>query len=365
MKIRDVIKVLEQVAPLPLQESYDNSGLIVGNPDATCGKALICLDSTETIIDEAINKRCDLVIAHHPIVFSGLKKLNGKNYIERVVMKAIKHDVAIYAIHTNLDNVLHRGVNAKISEKLDLTNTTILKPLSGKLNTLTTYVPERDLENVRRALGEAGGGKIGNYDLCSFSSAGTGTFRGNEKSNPTVGDKGVLEKETEIRLEITFPSHLEKDLLKALRGSHPYEEIPYGIVSLKNSWQDAGAGIVGDLPKAMNSSEFLKFLKTRMKTDVIRYTKPVNEIQRVAVCGGSGSFLLNDAIGSKADVFITGDFKYHQFFDAEDKLMICDIGHYESEQFTIDLLGEILSDKLPNFAVIFAQTGTNPIQYFY
>jgi len=365
MKISEVIKILEDIAPSQLQESYDNSGLIVGNPNDECSKALICLDSTEEIIDEAMEKGCDLVIAHHPIVFTGLKKLNGKNYIERVVIKAIKNDIAIYAIHTNLDNVLHQGVNSKIAEKLKLSNCKILKPRRGDLNNLITYVPMSSIDQVRMALGEAGGGSIGNYDFCTFMSEGKGTFRGNQNSNPTVGRKGEIAIEPEMRLELVFPSHMESKLLKALRESHPYEEIAYSIVPIKNSWQDGGSGLIGDLDQTMTSKEFLQKLRSDMSARVIRHTAEVEKVQKVAVCGGSGSFLLSDAIASGADVFVTGDFKYHQFFDAENKLMICDIGHYESEQFTIELIGDILSKKLPNFALIFAQTGSNPIHYFY
>lgn len=365
MKISDITGILEEVAPRALQEGYDNSGLIVGDPDAECDKALICLDSTEEIIDEAISQGCGLVIAHHPIVFSGLKKLNGKNYVERVVMKAIKHDIAIYAIHTNLDNVFHRGVNERIAEKLGLIQTGILAPRSGDLKKLTTFVPETHLDQLRDAICEAGAGNIGNYDQCTFQVKGIGTFRPLEGSDPYTGERGKRSEEAEVRIEVIYPLHSESRVLSAMKKAHPYEEVAFYSSDLRNSWQDAGAGMIGELKKAMSPQDFLQFLKSSMNAEVVRFTPFSGSVKRVAVCGGSGSFLLGQAMAQKADAFVTADFKYHQFFDAEGKLMICDIGHYESEQFTTELISDILSEKIPNFALIFAQRGTNPIQYYY
>ena len=365
MKLANILEVLEAWAPLALQEDYDNAGLITGNPEMEISSALICLDSTETVIDEAIQQGCNLIIAHHPIVFSGLKKFNGKNYVERALIKAIKNDIAIYAIHTNLDNTLS-GVNSFIAEKLNLKNTRILAPVSGNLRKLFTYITPEHADKLRDALFEAGAGSIGNYDRCSFNTEGNGTFRGNEISNPKLGEKGEWRKEKEIKIEVLFPAHLEGKILAALRAAHHYEEIAYEIIALQNKDQTTGAGLTGELQQSQTPDSFLAFVAQKMNCDCIRYTKsPKQTISKVALCGGSGSFLLQSAIQSGSDVLLTSDFKYHQFFDADDKIMILDIGHYESEQFTINGIGNFLRKKFPTFALRFSETNTNPIQYFH
>ena len=363
MKINDVIHIIESIAHRSYQESYDNAQLIVGDKNATVKGVLLCLDSTEAILDEAIAKGCNLVIAHHPIVFSGLKSLTGKNYIERTIIKAIKHDIAIYACHTNLDNV-HLGVNAKIAEKLNLQHPQILAPKKGKLKKLYTYVPETHIEVLKNALFETGAGQIGNYSECSFTTSGKGTFRGNNDSNPVLGNKNERANEAELKLEILFESHLEGKILSTLKKNHPYEEVAYEIISLENNHQNIGSGMIGNLLKPMKAMDFLHLLKSTMKTNCIRYTKLLNKpIEKVAVCGGSGSFLLNAAIVKEADIFITGDYKYHQFFDADGQIIIADIGHYESEQYTIDLFHDLLKEKMVNFALHKTEINTNPINY--
>lgn len=363
MKLKEITDCLESFAPLAYQESYDNAGLICGNYEMDITSAIICLDSTEAVIDEAIEKGCNLVIAHHPIVFSGLKKFNGKNYVERVIIKAIQHNIAIYAAHTNLDNV-HNGVNSKIAEKLGLINCSVLLPQKNLLKKLITFCPEDKAETVRLALFEAGAGNIGNYDECSFNSNGTGTFRAGEGTKPYVGAQDKQHKENEVKIETIYPVDIESKLLKALIKAHPYEEVAYDLISLSNSYSRVGAGIVGELPKEMPEMEFLKQLKKVMKADGIRYTELRNKkIKKVAICGGSGSFLLDDAIKSGADVFVSADFKYHQFFDAENRIVIADIGHYESEQFTIELFYEILKKKFNTFALHLSKINTNPIKY--
>jgi len=364
MKIKEVTDFLESFAPLQLQESYDNSGLIIGNQGTDITGILVCLDCTEAIVEEAKKTGCNLIVAHHPIVFSGLKKITGKNYIERTVIAAIRNDIAIYAIHTNLDNI-HTGVNAKIAEKLSLSSMRILSPKSGFLKKLITFCPEKDAEKVREAIWSAGAGHIGNYDRVSFNSNGTGTYRGNEFSNPVVGEKGVMMREPEQRIEIIFPSYLESAVLKALRATHPYEEIAYDLISMDNQWQNTGSGMIGVLPEPMGEQAFLAHVKNNLKAEVIRYTStPGKHIQKVAICGGSGSFLLREAITNGADAFVTADFKYHQFFDSEGKILIADIGHFESEQFTIDLLVDNLKDIITTFAVRKTEINTNPITYY-
>lgn len=363
MTIGEVIQHLETIAPLSLQESYDNAGLITGNRASKATGALICLDSTEAVIDEAINLGCNLVIAHHPIVFSGLKQLTGANYIERVIIKAIKNDIAIYAIHTNLDNV-KAGVNAIIAEKLGLTDTRVLAPKAGILKKLVTFAPEANAGDVRYALFNAGAGHIGHYDHCSFNASGTGTFRGDATTNPYVGVKGEDHFEPEVRIEVIFPAYLQGKILAALIKNHPYEEVAYDLYSLDNKNQDVGAGLIGHLLEPMDELEFLAKVKETMGCGAVRYTAlKQKKVQKVAVCGGSGSFLLRNAIAAGADMLVTADFKYHQFFDADGKIVIADIGHYESEQFTIDLISGILMKKFATFAVHLSKINTNPINY--
>ncbi len=364
MKLKEITGFLETIAPLAFQESYDNSGLISGDPEMIIESALICIDSTEDVIEEAIKNKCNLVIAHHPIVFSGIKKFTGTDYIQRALLKAIRNNIAIYAIHTNLDNV-YNGVNAQICRKLSLKNCKILSPKKEILKKIFTFCPAGKANIVRQAMFSAGGGHIGNYDECSFNSVGDGTFRPLESTNPYVGRKGKQHIEKEIKIEMVFPSYLEKKILDALISSHPYEEVAYDIILLNNSIPGVGGGMIGYLEKPETEINFLKNLKRVMNTKCIRHTSLIRKkIQKVAVCGGSGSSLLKNAMVEGADLFITSDFKYHQFFDAEGKILIADIGHYESEQFTIELIGKFLKQNFPTFAVRFSKVNTNPVNYY-
>jgi dinuclear metal center YbgI/SA1388 family protein len=362
---KEIIAVLEQYAPPVLQESYDNCGLLTGDANTKIKGILVALDCTEEIIDEAIKKKCNMVVAHHPIIFSGLKKLNGKNYIERTIIKAIKNDILIYAIHTNLDNV-YNGVNAKIAEKLGLVNTRVLAPASGKLLKLVTYVPVKQAEEVRNAIFKAGAGVISEYDCCSFNIEGEGSFRGSENANPFIGKKGKIHYETEIRIEVILPEYLKNSVVAAMIKAHPYEEVAYDIYALENEHPRVGAGLIGELKTPINEKVMLKKIKTKLKAKCIRHTELRNKpLKTVALCGGSGSFLLKNAIAAGADIFITADFKYHQFFDAENRIVIADIGHYESEQFTIELIRDVLIKNFPTFAVHFTEINTNPINYYF
>lgn len=365
MQVIDIIKAIEAYAPSVYQESYDNSGLQVGDEHMPVKGILVSLDITEPVLEEAMAAGCNMIVAHHPLLFSGLKRISGRNYIERIVQQAIKNDIALYAAHTNLDNVAD-GVNAIIAGKLGLQHTSVLQPLQGTLSKLYTYVPVAHADRVRDALFAAGAGRVGKYSECSFNLSGTGTFRPGTDTNPAIGQAGgARETVEEVKLEVIIPKHTESAVLKALHHTHPYEEVAYELVAIKNVNQDLGAGKIGMLAKPMPVMEFLHFVKERMCTDCIRYTHPVMQvIERVAVCGGSGSFLLRDAVAAGADVLITADFKYHQFFDADGRIMIADIGHYESEQFTVELLGDILKKKFPNFAVLLSKLSTNPVKYF-
>ncbi len=354
---------LEEIAPLSYQESYDNAGLIVGDPDKGIKSALISLDCTEAVVEEAVTNGIDIIISHHPIVFKGLKKFNGKNYVERVVIKAIKNDIALYAIHTNLDHI-STGVSKKICDKLNLINTKVLDPKGGLLKKMVVFVPFTHKEAVKDALFAAGAGNIGNYSECSFELDGRGGFKANEDADPFVGDKNQRHTEDEVRLEVIYQGNKERKLIATLLKVHPYEEVAYDIYSLSNNYSEVGAGMIGELENPMQENEFLQLLKKNMKADVIRHTELLGKpIKKVAVCGGAGSFLLNQAIAAGADIFISADFKYHEFFDAEGKIIIADIGHFESEQFTQELLLEIIQKKFPNFALRLTVQNTNPIKY--
>ncbi|GAB4022323.1 Nif3-like dinuclear metal center hexameric protein [Spirosoma migulaei] len=362
--LRHLTSYLESVAPLAYQESYDNSGLIVGDPSTEITGVLVTLDTTEAVVDEAIAKGCNVIVAHHPIVFKGLKKLNGKTYVERTIIKAIKHDVAIYAAHTNLDNVTG-GVNFKIAEKLKLQNVRVLAPKTQVLTKLVTFVPVADTQRVLDALYAAGAGQLGDYKNCSFRVGGTGTFQPGEGAQPAIGTVGEYHEEAENRIEVILPTYLQGQLLAGLRQAHPYEEVAYYLTPLDNQNQEVGSGAVGELAEPMDSSLWLSYLKEQMQLNLIRYTPlPDHPIKRVAVCGGVGSFLLPDALRAGADVFVTADYKYHEFFDADGRISICDIGHYESEVFTKELICGHLAKKFTTFAVILSETDTNPVRYF-
>jgi dinuclear metal center YbgI/SA1388 family protein len=364
MLLKTIITEIEKFAPLAYQESYDNCGLLTGHKEQEVTGAILCLDCIEAVVDEAIQKNCNLIIAHHPIIFSGLKKLNGTNYIERTIIKAIQNNIAIYACHTNLDNV-KLGVNKKIADKLGLINQQILSPKKSLLKKLVTFVPPTHLDIVRESLFNAGAGNIGNYDSCSFILEGTGSFRGNENSNPFIGEKGKLSLEKETRLELIFETVNEATIISALKQNHPYEEVAYDIYQLENTYQNIGSGMVGELEKPISETEFLENLKSIFKVKVIKHTALTNKrIKKVALCGGSGSFLLKNAISSKSDIYISSDFKYHEFFDAENQILVADIGHYESEQFTPEIFYEIISNKFPTFASYLTETNTNPVNYF-
>ncbi len=362
-KIKDIILELESWAPPAYQESYDNSGLLTGNAGDTVKGVLITLDITESVIDEAIAQKANMIIAHHPVIFKGLKKLTGNHWVERVVIKAIQNNIALYAIHTNLDHI-HTGVNKKIAEKIGLRDTAILQPKDNVLQKLVTFVPEENQQAVLDAIHEAGAGHIGNYSHCSFTTTGTGRFMPEEGANPHIGSRNKAEEVRESRVEVIFPGHLSTRILDALKKAHPYDEVAYYFSDLKNQNQEVGAGMIGLLPKPMDPGDFLNHVKSTMGLKVIRHTKLDRAIKRVAVCGGAGSFLLSDAIRQGADAFISGDFKYHECFEADNRLMIVDIGHYESEVHTKDLIYEFLNEKFTNFAVNLAKANTNPIQYY-
>lgn len=361
--LKDIANAIEEIAPSNYQESYDNAGLLIGNQTDEVHKALLTIDVTEAVIDEAINEKADLIIAHHPLIFSGLKRLNGKNDVERCVIKAIRNNIAIYVAHTNLDSV-PGGVNSKICEKIGLKNCTILQPVNHDLLKLVTFVPQNDAEKVRAALFSAGAGHIGDYDQCSYNLKGEGTFRAGANTTPHVGEIGQIHTEAETRIETIMPKHLKSSIINALLSAHPYEEVAYDIYALENSNPQIGIGMIGELPIPEDETEFLLRIKEIFGCQAIRHTHlSGKKVTKIAVCGGSGSFLLNNAKASGAGIFVTGDYKYHQFFEAENKIVIADIGHYESEQFTKEVFYEILTKKFPNFALRLSQVETNPVYF--
>jgi len=363
MIVKEITDLLEALAPLENAEDFDNVGLLVGDSEAEVSGILITLDTLENVVDEAVEKNCNLIISFHPIIFKGLKRLNGSNYIERSVIKAIENKVAVYAIHTALDNS-PLGVNYGICQALDIENPKILIPRDTAIKKLTTYVPEADAETLRQALFDAGAGKIGHYSHCSFTVEGRGTFMPGSQANPAKGKKGDIHVEKEAQIHLTYAKSAEKRVLKALFEHHPYEEVAYEVYSLDNEHQHLGMGMIGKLKAPISETEFLNQIKSRMNTPVVRHSDLLGrKIQKVAVLGGSGAFAIAAAKASGADVFVTSDIKYHQFFEAENKILLLDIGHYESEQFTKKLLADYLKKKIPNFAVSLSEVRTNPINY--
>jgi dinuclear metal center YbgI/SA1388 family protein len=370
MIIQDVIRLFEEIAPLQYAEDFDNVGLLVGNKSTEITSILVTHDTLEEVVDEAISKHCNLIVSFHPIVFSGLKKINGSNYVERVVIKAIQNNIAIFAIHTAYDNSWN-GVNAIICKKLGLVNQKILIPKKETIKKLITFVPKAQAESLRLALFNAGAGSIGNYDHCSFNIEGTGSFRAGEGSNPTLGKLGETHFEPETQIGITFPAHLQGNVLKALQENHPYEEVAYEVTTLENVNQKIGLGMVAELPEAMNETDFLRFVKKTFRCGCIKHSELVGkQIKKVAVLGGSGAFAIEAAKRAGADIFLTSDLKYHDYYKAENQIIIADIGHYESEQFTKYELVDFLTKKITNFApafekgnIIISEVNTNPIKY--
>ena len=363
MKIKEIITILEEMAPLAYAEDFDNVGLLVGNEDKNATGILVCHDALESVIDEAITKKCNFIVCFHPIIFSGMKKITGKNYVESAVLKAIKNEIAIYAVHTALDN--HKnGVSKIFCDALGLENTKILVPKTHFIQKLVTYTIPENAEQVRNALFEVGVGKIGNYEDCSFNSQGIGTYMGNENSNPEIGERFEFVETQEIKIEVIFEKQLQGKVLQALFKNHVYEEVAYEIYDLQNQHPNIGLGMVGELEIPLSEVEFLSFVKSKMQCGGIRHSSLLGKsIKKVAVLGGSGSFAIKNAIQAGADVFLTADLKYHNFYEAENKLVIADIGHYESERYTKNYIVDYLKEKITNFAIVLSEENTNPVKY--
>jgi dinuclear metal center YbgI/SA1388 family protein len=363
VRVKDIINHLEEIAPLAYQESYDNAGLIVGEAAALVRGVLICLDITEAVLEEAQAQNCNLIIAHHPILFKPIRKLTGSNHVERCIIQAIRQEIAIYIIHTNLDNVI-QGVNQQIAQQLALQQLKVLVPKPDTLSKLTTFVPHSAIDPVLQALHHAGAGHIGEYSHCSFVTTGNGRFKPSEAANPYIGVPKQIEEVSEYRIEVIFPSHLSQSIIAALKQAHPYEEVAYYIQKLENPNPYVGAGMIGELPQGFASDDFLQYVKNKMKLSYIRHSMPIGRvIKRVAICGGAGSFLIQEAKRQQADAFITADLKYHDFFNAEGSILLTDIGHYESELATKNLIYDLLSEKFTSITCLKCQTTTNPVYY--
>ena len=364
MKIKEIVLRIEELAPLSFQESYDNAGMQVGDVENEISSVLLTLDVTEEVIDEAINKQAGLIISHHPLIFGGIKKLTGKSLTERIVIKAVKNNIAIYSAHTNLDSAWN-GINTQLATQLNLEGISILQHTVGALKKLVTFVPAEHAAKLREALFQAGAGHIGNYDSCSFNIDGQGTFKGNEETNPFVGKKGELHVETETRIETIFPQHLKNKIISTLLKNHPYEEVAFDIYPLENKFEKQGMGAIGNLPIELTEDEFLTLVKTKLHCTYIRHsTKTGKKIKKVAVCGGSGSFLIQEAMAENADALVTGDIKYHQFSEPENRLLLVDAGHFETERHSVEIFYEFLIKKFPTFAFYFSEVNTNPVNYF-
>jgi dinuclear metal center YbgI/SA1388 family protein len=363
MRIKEILTILEEMAPLSYAEDFDNVGLLVGNGETEATGILVCHDALESVIDEAIAKKHNLVVCFHPILFSGLKKITGKNYVERAIIKAIKNDIAIYAVHTALDN--HKnGVNKIFCDALGLQNPKILIPKKNYIQKLVTYTVPENAEKLRNAILQTGAGTIGDYDFCSFNSTGYSTYQGNENSNPTVGNKGELTQTDEVKIEVVFEKHLQSKILKTIFLNHVYEEVAYEIYDLQNPHQNIGLGMIAELPSEMNEIDFLQLVKEKMMCGGIRHSVLTEKnIKKVAVLGGSGAFAIKNAIQAGADAYLTSDLKYHNFYEAENQLLLADIGHFESERYTKNYIVDYLTKKIPNFAVDLSQINTNPVKY--
>ncbi len=364
MKVADIISLFEDIAPIKLQDNFDNSGLNVGNPQTKITGVLLCLDIIPEVVEEAISENCNLIISHHPLIFSGLKSITGKNYIEKSIILAIKNDINILCLHTNIDSVTE-GVSGKIADKLLLSNRQVLVPKENSLKKLVVFVPESHAEVVRKAIFNAGAGHIGNYDCCSYNVNGFGSFRAGVEANPFVGEKGKIHYEPEIRVETIFPEYLQNKIIMAMLSSHPYEEVAYDIYKLDNNWNNVGLGIVGELSRELNEKDFLLYVKEKLNVKYLRHSLFTNRIvKKIAVCGGSGASFIRHAQLTGVDAYITGDIKYHDYFLIEKQLLLVDIGHYESEIFILEKFYDEIMKKNPNFAVRFTKINTNPINTF-
>lgn len=364
MKLTEIIQIIEKEIPVQLQESYDNNGLQLGDANSEILKALISLDLTMDVLIEAKSENCNLIITHHPPIFSAVKTIESNDVLGAMIYFAIKNDIAIYSMHTSFDKYKY-GVSYALAEKLLIKNIKVLSPEKNVLRKLITFCPKIQSEALRKALFSAGAGHIGEYDSCSFNTIGEGTFRALEKANPFVGAKGDLHIEQEVKIETIFPFWKQNAVIKALLAHHPYEEVAYDIYLLENRLENSGLGMLGNLEKELEKEDFLSFVKGKLKIESLRFNNSFKgKIKKLALCGGAGSSLIREAISSGADAYITADLKYHEFQAASSDILLIDAGHYETEIFALNAIKSLLSEKLPKFATRISETKTNFVSYF-
>lgn len=362
MILKEFIRQLEAEIPSAIQESYDNTGLQVGNINAEVSKALICMDITYEVLEEALTQSCDLIISHHPLLFHSIKRIDASRNPGKLIHFAVKNDIAIYSLHTSIDKYQF-GVSYALAERLNLLEIRVLQPEKDLLKKLVTFCPTAQSASLRNALFNAGAGHIGNYDSCSFNIEGKGTFRALEGTNPYVGKPGELHTEDESRIEVIFPKWKKESLLKALLANHPYEEVAYDIYPLENNLENTGLGAIGNLKTSIEAKDFILKIQKEFNNNPLRFNKYSGKISRVAVCGGSGASLLEHAISAGADAFISADMKYHDFQAASERILMIDAGHYETEIQVLHLIKELISEKIPTFASLISETDTNFVRY--
>lgn len=362
MKVKEIASAIERVAPLYLQESYDNAGMQVGDPDSVITGVVLCTDVRECIVDEAIACGANLIISHHPLIFHGLKKLTGRNYVERTVLKAIRHGVSIYCAHTNLDNA-RGGVSYKMAEKLGMKNVEVLDPQVGTQRKIVVFVPQAQAADVEQAMWRAGAGTLGDYDRCSYRVEGEGRFHALDGANPFAGEVGEDHVENEVRVEVLVNKARCSAVIVAMLAAHPYEEPAFDVIPLENADRYSGSGVIGDIEE-IGGSDFMHRLKEAFGVDTVRFSGNLDrKVKRVALCGGAGSFLAGKAMSMGADVYVTGDMKYHEFQGNEERIILADIGHYESEQYTKEIFADIIASLHPDFEVKYANEEQNQVKY--
>jgi dinuclear metal center YbgI/SA1388 family protein len=366
MIVKNLIKHIETWAPPGIAWEKDNVGLQLGSTQSQITNVLLCLEVDSKVVDDAIKKRCNLIISHHPLIFTPLKSITDRDNQSDLIKKIIKNDINVFSAHTNLD-FAKDGVSFQLAKKLKLQQIRFLKNLSSNQYKIVVFVPEKFVEKVASAMHIAGGGQIGDYSNCSFRIVGQGTFKGSNSTNPFVGIKGNLEYVREIRLEMIANSFDLPKILSAMKESHPYEEVAYDLYKLNNENVNFGMGAIGVLNQSMTKEEFLFYVSKSLKIKNFRYNSgKKNKIRTVAVCGGSGSDLADEAIKQNADAFITADVKYHKFQDVQNKILLIDAGHYETEIFILDELKRRIQKFLNNGnnKVYKYKGSTNPIIFY-
>lgn len=357
---------MERWAPLALASERDNSGLQIGSGQQRVTKILVTLDLNSNVIDEAHQKKADLIISHHPLLFHALRSVNPDEHIGSIVTSCVKYGIAIYSAHTNLD-FTQNGVSTTLALKLGLSRIEPLMKNQRVSKKIVVFVPHDYIDRVRHAMMEAGAGTIGNYTDCSFAAHGIGTFKPTPNATPFIGTIGKLERVNEARLEMLSPSWKLEAVIAAMKRAHPYEEIAYDIYNRVNTEADYGVGAIGTLSHPMKPRQFLTHVADTLRIPSLRYSgNPQQMISVVAVCGGSGSDLLSTAAQHGADAFVTADISYHRFMEKHHSILFIDAGHYETEVPVVPIICKYLKQNLTDstIEVIKSKTMKNNVQYF-